>query len=139
MLASSTNCIICDKVVSFPTLVACILKDPFLLIVPETTVSPIFFSIGILSPVILDWSTEEDPSIITPSTPMLSPGFTSIISPFKTSSMFIIISSFSRNTVSFFGAKFTNLLIASLVLPFDFVSKYFPTVINVNIIPADSK
>lgn len=49
--------------------------------VPEITSCPIFFSIGILSPVILDWSIVEFPSIITPSTGMLPPGLTIIISP----------------------------------------------------------
>lgn len=54
LLASSTSFIICESVVFSPTLVAFIFKYPFLLIVPEITLSPIFFETGTLSPVILD-------------------------------------------------------------------------------------
>src|SRR5699024_2311501 len=46
--ASSTNLIICDKAVSFPTLVALYRIVPFLLILAPITLSPAFFSTGIL-------------------------------------------------------------------------------------------
>lgn len=52
--ASSTNLIICESVVFSPTFVAFIFKCPFLLIVPDITLSPISLSTGMLSPVILD-------------------------------------------------------------------------------------
>src|SRR3954454_19463173 len=57
--ASSTILIICDKAVSFPTFVALIFKNPFLLIVAPMTLSPTVLSIGTLSPVIIDSSKEE--------------------------------------------------------------------------------
>ena len=139
LLASSTNFIICESVVLSPTFVAFIFRYPFLLIVPETTLSPTVLSTGILSPVMLDWSTDEFPSIIIPSTGILPPGLITIISPTEISSKSISISFSSLITVAVLGARLINLLIASLVFPFDFVSRYFPTVINVSIVPADSK
>ena len=42
-------------------------------------------------------------------------------------------------TTAVFGAKPISLLIALAVFPLDFVSKYLPNVINVSIVPADSK
>ncbi len=83
--ASSTNLIICERVVFSPTLVAFILKEPFLLIVPEITESPTVFSTGTLSPVMLAWSTHELPSTITPSTGIPLPGLITTISPIKIS------------------------------------------------------
>ncbi len=139
LLASSTNFMICESVVLSPTFVAFIFKYPFLLIVPETTLSPIVFSTGMLSPVILDWSTVEFPSSITPSTGILPPGLIVIMSPTIISSKSNSISFPSLKTKAVLGANLINLLIASLVFPFDLVSKYFPTVIKVSIVPADSK
>ena len=55
--ASSTSLIILARVVSSPTFEARNLKLPFLFTVAERTSSPIFFSTGMLSPVIADWST----------------------------------------------------------------------------------
>ena len=54
LLASSTSLIICDSVVFSPTFSALIFIAPFLLIVPEITLSPVPFSTGIDSPVIED-------------------------------------------------------------------------------------
>ncbi len=107
--------------------------------VAPITISPTFFSTGILSPVSADSSTAENPSIISPSTGILCPGRTTIISPFCTSSTAISISLPSLSIVAFLGAKSSNLVIASDVFPLERVSIYFPTVINVNIIPDDSK
>ena len=103
------------------------------------TLSPTFFSTGILSPVKADWSTEELPSMMTPSTGMLCPGLITIRSPTTTSSTGISCSSPLRMTVAVFGAKCNNFVIASEVLPFDFVSKNLPSVIKANIIAEDSK
>ncbi len=138
-LASSTNSIICANVVSAPTFVALNLKYPVLLVVAAITLSPIFFSTGILSPVNAAWSIEVDPSIITPSTGMFCPGLTTTISSTITSSTETSISFPSRITVAVFGARSSILEIASDVLPFDLASKYLPMVINAKIIPADSK
>ena len=57
---------------------------------------------------------------------MLAPGLIIIISPIIISSVLISISLSSLMTIAVFGAKLINLLIASVVFPFDFVSKYFP-------------
>ena len=107
--------------------------------VAAITLSPIFFSTGILSPVIADWSIEELPSIITPSTGILSPGFTITISPLITSSIETVISLLSFNILAVLGAKFISFVIASEVFPLDFFSKYFPKFIRASIIAADSK
>jgi len=103
------------------------------------TLSPIFFSTGILSPVSIDSSTEVLPSTTSPSTASLSPGFAITISPASTSSieistsfpLLIIIAVFGVNPISFF--------IASEVFPLVTDSKYLPSVIRVIIVAADSK
>ena len=138
-LASSTNEIILLIVVSPPTLSARNLTKPLLFNVPLVTVSPITFSTGRLSPVMADSSTVVVPSRITPSAAKLSPGFTKISSPITSSSTAIIISSPPRRTVAFFGARFMSFSTACEVLPLARASKYFPTVIKVTIMPADSK
>ena len=56
-------------------------SEPFLLSVPPVTASPSVFSTGSGSPVIIDSSTDERPSITLPSTGMLSPGRTRSRSP----------------------------------------------------------
>ncbi len=54
---------------------------PFRLTVPEITSDPLFFRTGSPSPVTVDSSTSEDPSITIPSAGMFSPGLTCIVSP----------------------------------------------------------
>ena len=125
--------------VSSPTFWASIWKEPILLTDAAMTLSPTFFSTGILSPVNADWSTEELPSMMTPSTGMLCPGLITMRSPTTTSSTGISCSSPLRMTVAVFGAKCNNFVIASEVLPLDFVSKNLPRVIKANIIAEDSK
>ena len=138
-LASSTNAIILLMAVSPPTFSARNFIKPVLLIVPLVTLLPTIFSTGKLSPVIAASSTVLSPSITTPSAAKLSPGFTKIISPITKSSTEIFSSTPSRRTVAFFGARFINASTARVVLPLARASKYFPTVIKVTIIPADSK
>ena len=138
-LASSTKRMICEKVVSFPTLEAFAFTYPALLIVAAITESPGCFSTGMLSPVIAASSTLVLPSRITPSTGMLSPGFTITTSPTATCSTGIWISLPSRSTTAVFGARSISFVIASLVLPLERASRYFPTLISARIITADSK
>ena len=107
--------------------------------VADVTLSPVILSTGILSPVITDSSTEVLPLIITPSAGILSPGRTTTSSPTDKSSTEISTSSPSRITFAVFGARDISFFKASLVLPFAFASRYFPTVIRVTIVPADSK
>ena len=126
-------------VVSSPTLDARIFKKPFWLIVAEIAVSPTSLYTGMLSPVMADSSRLDCPSSITPSTGTVSPGRTSTKSPFTSSSAETVTSLPSLKTFACFGAKSISFSIASLVFPLERLSKYFPTVIKVRIIPADSK
>ena len=103
------------------------------------TLSPEDFSTGMLSPVRALSSTEVMPSRMTPSTGILAPGRTITVSPSFSSSTGISISSPLLSTVAVFGARSKSLLIASEVFPLDLASRYFPTVISVRIIDADSK
>ena len=137
--ASSTRRIIWLMVVSSPTLDARIFKKPFWLMVAEIAVSPTSLYTGMLSPVMADSSRLDCPSSITPSTGTVSPGRTNTKSPFTSSSTGTITSLPSLKTFACFGAKSISFSIASLVFPLERLSKYFPTVINVRIIPADSK
>ncbi len=137
--ASSTSRIICAIVVSSPTFTALARISPALLMEADTILSPSCFKTGMLSPVIAASSKEDFPSVITPSTATASPGFMMKISPTMTSATSSTVSTPSRTTVTVFGARFISFVIASLVLPLDRVSRYFPTVISVRIVPADSK
>ncbi len=92
--ASSTNFMTVARKVSEPTLVARNLKAPVLLMVAPTTASPTFLSTGMDSPVTMDSSRAEYPSMIIPSTGTFSPGLTSRISPTLTSSIGTSISCF---------------------------------------------
>lgn len=99
---------------SSPTLSALNLKLPFLLIVAHTALSPSFFSTGMLSPVIADSSTKDEPSITTPSAGIELPGLTSTISPTTMSLVSISVSMPFLITIAFLGAKLRSLFIASL-------------------------
>ena len=56
-------------------------KLPCSLRVPAKTVSPAFFSTGMLSPVMGAWFTEEEPSVTVPSRGTFSPGRTRTVLP----------------------------------------------------------
>ena len=137
--ASLTILMICDNVVSTPTRDASHRINPDWLIVAADTESPTVLSTGILSPVNAASFTALLPSKITPSTGIFSPGRTTKISPFFTSSIETVTSLSPRITVAFCGANFIRLFKASVVFPFDFASNILPTVIRVSIIAADSK
>ena len=79
--ASSTIRMMPARRVSDPTLVALNVKDHVVFNVPATTFDPMVFSDGIGSPVIMDSSIYDDPSVISPSTGILLPGFTMTRSP----------------------------------------------------------
>ena len=78
--ASRTNFAICAKVVSAPTRETRTFKRPVKLIVAPVTASPATTSTGTLSPVSMDISMLESPSITTPSVAIFSPGRTTITS-----------------------------------------------------------
>ena len=92
-----------------------------------------------LSPVSIDSSTEVLPSITSPSTGILSPGFTTSMSPTSTSLNrdFHLLAVHDHGCC--FRRKSHQLLIASDVFPFDTDSRYLPKRINVIITPMDSK
>src|SRR6266702_1089473 len=70
--ACSTMRMIVARTVSAPTLVARIRRSPRWLMVAPISGSPSAFSMGMLSPVIIDSSTEERPDRTTPSTGIFS-------------------------------------------------------------------
>ena len=86
LLASITNFTISDTVDSFPILSALYFINPSKFKLPAITFSPFAFATGLLSPVIKDSSKCELPSIISPSTAILSPAFEITMSPFFISS-----------------------------------------------------
>src|SRR3989338_1988421 len=74
--ASSTILIMWARSVSEPIFFASNIKLPVVLMVPATTPSHAFFSTGMGSPVTMDSSTNDEPSVTTPSTGIRAPGFT---------------------------------------------------------------
>ena len=115
--ASLTILTIFARVLSSPTAVARQTSFPVLFIVPALTLSLTVLSTGILSPVSADSSAALLPSVIIPSTAKLSPGKTTKISSFKTSSAFIFTSLPSFITVTVLGANSSNDFNALVVLP----------------------
>ena len=103
------------------------------------TVSFTPLSTGILSPVKVDSSMAVEPSTITPSTGIFSPGLTTNRSPLFTSSILTVASLSSLIITAVCGARSIKLFKASVVRPLDIASNIFPTVIKVGIIAADSK
>ena len=95
-----------------PILVETNKKDPVLLIVPAVTSSPILFLTGIGSPVNIDSSTLDEPSITLPSTGIFSPGRTLIVSDNPTCSIAKLTSLPLRITNAVFGCSPISLLIA---------------------------
>ena len=122
-----------------PTFEAVIVNVPFLLRVAEITSSPFVFSMGKLSPVTADWSTNPLPLKTIPSTAILSPGRIMRVSPSFTSSASMMISFPFHITFAVLGESATSLPKASLVLPFERVSRNLPTVTRESIIALDSK
>ena len=137
--ASLTMRMICEKVVSSPTRVARARMNPERFIVAAFTVSPSALSTGTDSPVRADSSAAVMPSIITPSTGMVSPGLTTKISPGCTSSMATDTSCPSFSMAAVFGAILIRLFKALVVRPLERDSSVFPTVISAGIMAADSK
>ena len=103
--ARRTISIMRASAVSAPMRLAWNRKVPAVLSVPPVTSSPTFFPTGIGSPVSMDSSTLEWPSMITPSTGIFSPGRTRRVSLSPTSAMGISISRPSRMTRAVLGCK----------------------------------
>ena len=94
------------------------------------TSSPTLLSIGTLSPVSMDSSIAEKPSIISPSTGIFSPGLiVEYRQPIHLQSEFC--SSPALSTVAVFACNPINFLMASDERPFALASKSFPRMISV--------
>ena len=137
--ASSTNSIILANVLSSTVLVTVYIKVPRRLFVPPITKLLTSFSIGRLSPVIIDSSIELNPCTILPSTGTVSFALTRTRSSIFNSEILTISSLPSLKRQATSGANSNNFPIASVVFFFDLAPRYFPKLINVTIIPADSK
>ena len=85
--ARATMSTIRASMVSRPTFSAESTSPPFWLTVPPITRAPSVFDTGIDSPVTMDSSTKERPSVTTPSTGIFSPGRTRKQSPTAISSI----------------------------------------------------
>ena len=92
-----------ESTVSAPTFVALNVNVPYLFIVLPMTELPIFLWTGIDSPVIIDSSISDSPSVIAPSTGIRSPGRTTTKSPTRTSAMDTSTSFPSRTIFAVFG------------------------------------
>jgi len=110
--AICTSLTIWARAVSAPIFVARNLNVPVLLIVAPTTVEPISFFTGRLSPVSMLSSTLDSPSTTTPSTGILSPGRIITMSSRSTSEVGTSTGCPSRMTVAWGGARFIRAWIA---------------------------
>ena len=138
-LASSTSRMSRRIVVSSPTRVAANRIVPSTLSVPEVTVSPSDFGTGMDSPVTADSSILVAPSVTVPSTGMRAPGRTTMMSPTASDVTGTVSSVPFRTTCASAGASCMSARSAPVVCPLARASRYFPTVMSVTIMPADSK
>ena len=127
------SCASCTILISFcselslPTFVARISTVPKRFIVPQNSSSPMPLSTGRDSPVIIDWSTEVSPLMITPSTGMTSPGRTR-----STSSTLISSTGINRSPSGVTFLPRTGVSAISLCSPFFALS----VVISSNMAPS---
>ena len=115
--ASATSVTIRANAVSLPTRAARKMKLPVRLTVPAKTFDSGVFSTGRLSPVSIDSSIVEAPSVTTPSTGIRSPGRMRTKSPTRTSAVGTSTSAPARTTRAVRGARLTSRRIASEVRP----------------------
>ncbi len=137
--ASSTRRTIWERAVSAPTRVARTRIRPCWFTVAPNTSSPGPLSTGMDSPVSMDSSREERPSVMTPSVGIFSPGRTTITSPGMSRSTGIVRSPPSRTTRASLAPSRSRLAMALDARPFALASNAFPRVMRVTIIPAVSK
>ena len=130
LVASTTNLTISDIVESLPIFSALYKTSPSKLIEPATTLSCLFFLIGVDSPLINDSSIWEFPFTIIPSTANLLPGLATKISPFLTSSIDTSCSLSLISRSAALGVMVTKPFIASLVFSLLILSIYLPNLIK---------
>ncbi len=139
LCADLTSPMICASTVSAPTFVARYRNEPVPLTVAPVTALPGCLITGMDSPVIIDSSTDDEPSTTTPSTGSFSPGRTMTTSPTRTSSTPISRSSPSRSTCAPRGLSPAKARMASPVPMRARASSNCPTSISVMTTPTDSK
>ena len=137
--ASSTIRMIWASAVPAPTRVARKRNRPVLLSVPPMTSEPARFSTGMDSPVSMDSSTADAPSITSPSVGIFSPGFTMTVSPTITDSAGTSISAPSRITCAFAGFKSMSLRTAAEERFLIISSMYLPSSTNAMMTALTSK
>ena len=98
--------------------------------VAPITASPTTFLTGIDSPVSIDSSTCDAPSVILPSTGILSPGLMTTVSPTSTSAVGTLVSMPSRSTVAIGGARSISARIASEAPARARISSQWPSRMN---------
>ena len=124
--ASRTSFVICANVESAPTRRARTTNRPVRFTVVPVTLLPTCASTGTLSPVSVDASILDAPSITTPSAAMISPGRTTIMSPTRINTASIVTSSPSRKMVAVRAPNASNARNASPARRFARASKYLP-------------
>ncbi len=122
-----------------PTRVALNFNSPSLLIDPATTCSPAFLSTGNGSPLSIDSSTADFPSITIPSTGIFSPGRIITVSSFFTRLKGTSFSTPFSMIVAVFGCRPISLRIAPPVLPLVRDSSILPSLMRVMITADVSK
>ena len=124
--ASRTSLVICANVESAPTRRARTTSRPVRFTVVPVTLLPTCTSTGTLSPVSVDASMLDAPSVTTPSAAMISPGRTTIMSPTRINTASIVASSPSRKMVAVRAPNANNARNASPARRFARASKYLP-------------
>ena len=137
--ALRTSSTICANSVSDPTFVALYSNVPEIFMVAPMTLSPGFLEFGMLSPVTIDSSMLDDPSVTMPSTAIFCPGLTRIISSTTTSPIGTTTVSSFRITSASLACKSSNFSIALLARPFIVSSRTCPSSMNVITKAATSK
>ena len=133
-----TKSTIWASTVSGPTRLTRKLKLPLRFIEAPITLSPEALAMGVGSPVSIDSSTQELPSLTTPSVGTFSPGRTCTRSPTTTSDTGISTGWPSRSTRAVGGCSCSSLRMASEVWPRARASSKRPSSTSVRITAADS-
>ncbi len=136
--ASSTNRMIWESTMSWPTRVALKTRKPRWFKVAPQTSAPGSLGTGMLSPVSMDSSTLLKPSATTPSTGIFSPGRTTTRSPTATSARGTSCSTSPRRTRAVGGARAKRRRSASEARPRVRASSQRPRRMKVMIITAVS-
>ena len=137
--ARSTAVMIPANTVSAPTADVRTTSEPLPLSVPPMTGALIVRSTGILSPVTIDSSMVECPSMMMPSRGMRSPGRIMTRSPTTTSSMATSVGCPSRSTRAEGGRSSIRRCSASAARPLARVSRKRPTSTRVMIVAVVSR